>query len=105
MTRDSGIASGTVADLLESAVFYASDDSDADSYSTQQERFQSEASERIIGLLEGDDAALENRIRELLASHYFLIPADRTVTVIANRDRLEVMIAPRDVPAPTPEAA
>ncbi len=105
VTRDSGIASGTVADLLESAVFYASDDSDADSYSTQQERFQSEASERIIGLLEGDDAALENRIRELLASHYFLIPADRTVTVIANRDRLEVMIAPRDVPAPTPEAA
>lgn len=103
--RNSGVGSGTVTDLLESAIFYASDDSDADSYDTQQERFQSEAAERVISLLEGDDAALENRIREHLGGHYFLIPADRTVTVIANRDRLEVMIAPREVPAPAPEAA
>ena len=102
--RGSEITALGVADILESAIFYASDDSDADSYDTQLERFQADAAERIIGLLEGDDAALENRIRDKLAGHYFLVPEDRTVTVVINRDRLDVTITPRAVPA-APKAA
>ena len=101
--RPRAVALG-VADILESAIFYASDDSDADSYDTQLERFQADAAERIIGLLEGDDAALENRIRDKLAGHYFLVPEDRTVTVVIDRDRLDVTITARAVPA-APEAA
>jgi hypothetical protein len=98
--RDSGPTALGVADLFERAVFSSSDDSDADSYDTQQERFQADAAERIIGLLEGDDAALENRIRDKLSGHYFIVPADRTVTVVINRDRLEVVITERAVTPP-----
>jgi len=88
-----------VADLFERAAFEPSTDSDADSYDTQQERFQADAAERVIGLLEGDDAALESRIRDKLSGHYFMVPADRTVTVVINRDRLEVQIVERTVTA------
>ncbi|MCH3765066.1 hypothetical protein LZC20_09330, partial [Campylobacter coli] len=98
--RDSGQTALGVADLFERAVFSSSDDSDADSYDTQQERFQADAAERIIGLLEGDDAALENRIRDKLSGHYFIVPADRTVTVVVNRDRVEVIITERVVTPP-----
>ena len=101
--RDSKQTALAVADLFERAAFEPSTDSDADSYDTQQERFQADAAERIIGLLEGDDAALESRIREKLSGHYFMVPADRTVTVVINRDRLEVQIVERD--ATPPEAA
>lgn len=98
--RDSGQTALAVADIFERAVFSSSDDGDADSYDTQQERFQADAAERIIGLLEGDDAALENRIRDKLSGHYFIVPADRTVTVVINRDRLEVVITERAVTPP-----
>lgn len=101
--RDSKQTALAVADLFERAVFEPSTDSDADSYDTQQERFQADAAERIIGMLEGDDAALVSRIREKLSGHYFMVPADRTVTVVINRDRLEVQIVERD--ATPPEAA
>lgn len=92
--RDSGARALDVADLFESAAFCPSDDSDADSYDTQQERFQRFAASRIIGLLEGGDAALASRIRDLLAGHYYLIPADRTVTITVTSAELTVAIAP-----------
>ena len=101
--RGSGIAAGTVADLLEAAIFHAGDDGDDDSYDTQLEAFQTDAVTRIIRLLEGDDAALDNRIRDLLSGHYFLVPDDRTVTIVMTRDRLEVVVTPLDT-APVGEA-
>ena len=104
VVRDSGQTAAAVADLFERAIFCPSADSDADAYETQHERFQRDAAERIIGLLEGDDAALENRIRERLSGHYFLIPPNRTVTVVVTRDGLDIVIAEREVtPDATPE--
>lgn len=96
--RGSSRPSLAVADLFERAAFEPSSDSDADSYDTQLERFQADAAERIIGLLEGDDAALESRIRDKLSGHYFMVPGDRTVTVVINRERLEVKIVERAAP-------
>jgi hypothetical protein len=96
--RGSSRTALAVADLFERASFEPSSDSDADSYDTQLERFQADAAERIIGLLEGDDAALESRIRDKLSGHYFMVPADRTVTVVINRERLEVKIVERAAP-------
>lgn len=87
-----------VVDLLESAIFYASDDSDADSYSTQLERFQADAAERIIGMPEGDDAALKNRVRDLLASHYFVVPEDRSVSIVMTRRGVEITVSPIAAP-------
>ena len=92
--RDSGARALDVADLFESAAFCPSDDGDADSYDTQQERFQRFAASRIIGLLEGGDAALASRIRDLLAGHYYLIPVDRTVAITVTSTELTIAIAP-----------
>ncbi len=93
--RGTAMTAQDVADLFENAIFYASEDSDADSYETQQERFRADAAERIIGLLEGDDAALENSIRARLFNHRHLLPEDRTVTIVMSRNRLDIAIAPR----------
>lgn len=84
-----------VADLFERAVFEPSSDSDADSHETQRERFERDAMERAIELLEGSEAALEAQIRRLLRSHSWIIPADRTVAINATRDAVEVQIAER----------
>lgn len=92
--RGSDLSAMDVADLFESAVFSANEDSAADSYDTQQERFQRDAAERIIGLLEGGDAALDNRLRDLLSGHYYLVPEDRTVTITVTRKNLAIAIAP-----------
>lgn len=90
--RGSGLSAMVVADLLESATFYASDDSDADSYNTQQERFQRDAAERTIRLLEGGDAALENRLRDLLSGYPYIIPEDRAVSIAVTRTGLSITI-------------
>ena len=103
--RGTAMTAQDVADLFENAIFYASEDSDADSYETQQERFRADAAERIIGLLEGDDAALENSIRARLFNHRHLLPEDRTVTIVMSRDRLDIGIAPRATGASAPEVA
>lgn len=49
---------------------------------------------------EGSDAAIEARVRSLLASNPWLVPDDRTVTITMTRDALGVVIAER-----APEAA
>lgn len=90
--RGSGLSAMAVADLLESATFYASDDSDADSYNTQQERFQRDAAERTIRLLEGGDAALEKRLRDLLSGYPYIIPEDRAVSIAVTRTGLSITI-------------
>ena len=92
--RSSALSAVAVAELLESATFYASDDGDADSYDTQQERFSRDAIERTIRLLEGGDAALEKRLRDLLSGYSFLIPEDRAVSIDVTRNGLSITISP-----------
>ncbi|MHA0337600.1 ATP-binding protein, partial [Sphingomonas aquatilis] len=58
-----------------------------------------DATDRVVGILEGNDAAIEVRVRALLASHRWLVPADRTVTITMTRDGLAVAVSER-----TPEA-
>ena len=42
----------------------------------------------------GGDAALDNRLRDLLSGHYYLVPEDRTVTITVTRKNLAIAIAP-----------
>ena len=92
--RGCGMPAMDVADLLESATFSQSDDSDADSYDTQQERFQRDAGQRMVRLLEGDDAALEQRLRDLLSGYSFLVPENRSVTIGVTNRELKIAMAP-----------
>ena len=98
--RSAGITPAELVHLFEAAAFDPSDDCEADSSDTQRDRFQDAARARIVGLLEGSDAALETRVRAMLSEHAWIVPDDRTVTVTLTRRRLTVAIADRQ-----PEAA
>lgn len=93
--RGTALDAGAIADLFERAAFDPSDDADADSTDTQREYFARTAINRIIGMMEGDDAALENRIRTLLRSHHWMVPANRTVTVAMTSAGLDIEIGER----------
>ena len=89
-----------VVDLFEAATFDASDDIDADTAETQRDRFLDDAREHVIRLTEGNDAALEMRVRAMLDDYRWFMPEDRTVNVMLTRERVSVEIADRQ-----PEAA
>jgi hypothetical protein len=97
--RETELVSGDVVELLQRAAFDPNSDSDADSHDTQRSRFVRDATERVVGILEGSDAAIEIRVRSLLSSYPWLVPSDRRVTVTMTRDGLVVTVAER-----TPEA-
>ena len=98
--RGAELVAGEVVDLAQRAAFDPSNDSDADSHDTQRDRFVRDATDRIVAILQGNDAAIEVRVRALLASYPWLVPADRTVTITMTRDGLAVAVTER-----TPEAA
>lgn len=98
--RGAELVAGDVVALAQRAAFDPANDSDADSHETQRERFLRDATDRVVGILEGNDAAIEVRVRALLASHRWLVPSDRTVAITMTRDGLAVAVSER-----TPEAA
>src|SRR3546814_17720775 len=63
-----------LVDLLDGACFCASDDREADSWDTQHDRFLLDAQEMATRLLLGDEAALLERLRAVLAyrPHWFV---------------------------------
>lgn len=67
VTRGSELDPNDLTDLIIDAVFSPSDDSDADSYDTQETRFRHDAAVRAHAILEGDDAAILAGIRMAFA--------------------------------------
>lgn len=98
--RGTQLVTGDVVDIAKRAAVDPVGDGDADSYDTQRGRFIRDATERVVGILEGSDAAIEVRVRSLLSSYPWLVPSDRTVTITMTRDGLAVVVAER-----TPEVA
>lgn len=84
-----------VISLLQRAAFEPSSDSCADSYETQEERFRRDASDRVLALLEGTDAALEAHVRALFRDYPVDVPADRSVTITMTLAGVSVTIAER----------
>lgn len=93
--RGSDLAARDVISLLQRAAFEPSSDSCADSYETQEERFRRDASDRVLGLLEGTDAALEARIRAILRDYPVDVPSDRMVTVTLTQADVSITIVER----------
>ena len=67
LTHGSELDPNDLTDLIIDAVFSPSDDSDADSYDTQETRFRHDAAVRAHAILEGDDAAILAGIRMAFA--------------------------------------
>lgn len=80
LTRTAALGPDDLTDLIIDAVFSPSDDSDADSYDTQETRFRHDAAVRAHAILEGEDAAILAGIRMAFADRVaWRIPHGRTL--------------------------
>lgn len=80
LTRTTSLGPDDLTDLIIDAVFSPSDDSDADSYDTQETRFRHDAAVRAHAILEGEDAAILAGIRMAFADRVaWRIPHGRTL--------------------------
>ncbi|WP_371423908.1 hypothetical protein [Tardiphaga sp.] len=100
LTKRSRLDPGDLTDYIIDAVFSPSDDSDADSYDTQETRFRYEAAARAHAMLEDDDAATLAVIRMVFADRIaWRIPAGRTLCLSWSMSRKELALLPEvDVP-------
>ena len=80
LIRTSSLDPGDLTELIIDAAFSPSDDSDADSYDTQETRFRHDAAVRAHAILEGEDAATLAEIRMAFADRVaWRIPKGRTL--------------------------
>ncbi len=98
LSTDCAITPGELASLLERACFYPDEDSDADSYHTQQAAFDMQARFTANLLLLGEDAAIIERVREAMREHVsWLIPKDRAIAVRAVNYQVDAAFADMDM--------
>ena len=95
VTRDSTLQPHELAALLHAAYFSPSDDSEADSYTTQSNRFHEEAQRIATELLCGPEEALRQSIidaaeRELA----YLVPRDRSITIAISDRKIDLTLHP-----------
>lgn len=89
----SGITPAELVDLLDGACFCASDDREADSWETQHDRFLLDAQEMATRLLLGDEAALLERLRAILAYRtQWFVPEGAQFVAVIGREALDVRI-------------
>lgn len=98
LATPTAVTPSELVDLLDGACFSASDDRQADSWDTQHDRFLLDAQELATRLLLGDEAALLERLRAILAyrTQWFVPEGSRFVAII-GRQAMDVRIEP--VPA------
>lgn len=94
-TSPESVTASELVALLEGACFSSSDERDADSWETQHDRFLLDAREIATRILMGDDAALLERLRAVLAYRVqWFAPEGRKLYAIIGRDTLELDIDP-----------
>ncbi|WP_328276119.1 ATP-binding protein [Sphingobium sp.] len=88
-----------LVELLEASCFCASDDRDADSWETQNDRFLLDAREMAMRLLLGDDAALLERLRAIIAYRaQWFVPEGRQFHAVIGRNAIDIRL--EATPAP-----
>lgn len=94
LTQSSELSPDDLTDLIIDAVFSPSDDSDADSYDTQETRFRHDAAVRAHAILEGEDAAIIAGIRMAFADRIaWRIPHGRTLNLTWSREGSHLQLA------------
>lgn len=95
LTRNSTLDPGDLTELIIDAVFSPSDDSDADSYDTQETRFRHDAAVRAHDILEGADAATLAGIRMAFGDRVaWRIPHGRTLHLSWSSDKVSLELSP-----------
>ncbi len=93
VTRDSALEPHQLAEILRRGYFSASDDADADSWSTQAQRFDEDALHIATRLLCSEDSALEFSIAETVRREILhLVPNGRKVEVSILRPDVRVVL-------------
>ena len=105
VTADSDIAPEALARLLRAAYFSPSDDADADSWETQLTRFEEDALHISLKLLCSVEEARQRTIADAVWREIFwLMPRDRTVTIVVRGGKVSVDIGPVSTEAATDTA-
>ena len=105
VTADSEIAPEELARLLRAAFFSPSDDADADSWETQLTRFEEDALHMSLRLLCSIEEARQRTIADAVWREIFwLMPRDRTVTIVVRGGKVSVDIGPACTEAATDAA-
>ena len=95
VTADSDIAPEELARLLRAAFFSPSDDADADSWETQLTRFEEDALHMSLRLMCSVEEARQRTIADAVWREIFwLMPRDRTVTIVVRGGKVSVDIGP-----------
>ena len=93
VTADSSLQPHQLAEMLRAGFFSASDDADSDSWETQRDRFDQEASHIAMRLLASDDEARIASIAEAVRRELFwLVPRDRPVEISICRPEVRVTL-------------
>ena len=93
VTADSDLQPHQLAELLRAGFFSPSDDADSDSWETQRDRFDQEASHMAMRLLASDDEARIASIAEAVRRELFwLVPRDRPVEISICRPEVRVTL-------------
>ena len=99
VTVDSQLQPHKLAALLRAGFFSPSDDTDADSYTTQSDWFDESAVHLATRLLLSDDEAARNSIAEAVRRELiWLCPRGRTVEIRVSRPDVAVTIAEAATP-------
>ncbi len=100
VTRDSALEPHQLAGLLRRGYFAASDDADADSWSTQAQRFDEDALHIATRLLCSEDSALELSVAETVRREILhLVPNGRKVEISIRRPDVRVVLGDPAQPA------
>ncbi|MDE2973138.1 MAG: ATP-binding protein [Gemmatimonadota bacterium] len=100
VTRDSALEPHQLAELLRRGYFAASDDADADSWSTQAQRFDEDALHIATRLLYSEDSALEFSIAETVRREILhLVPNGRKVEISISRPDVRIVLGDPAQPA------
>ena len=93
VTANSDLQPHQLAELLRAGFFSPSDDADSDSWETQRDRFDQEASHIAMRLLASDDEARIASIAEAVRRELFwLVPRDRPVEISICRPEVRVTL-------------
>lgn len=95
LATPTAVTPAELADLLDGACFCASDDREADSWDTQHDRFLLDAQEMATRLLLGDEAALLERLRAILAYRtQWFVPEGSQFVAVIGREAVDIRIEP-----------
>ena len=95
VTADSDIAAEELARLLRAGFFSPSDDVEADSWETQLTRFEEDALHMSLKLMCSVEEARQRTIADAVWREIFwLMPRDRTVTIVVRGGKVSVDIGP-----------